>query len=349
VLSYFNTDWYINQTMRATYTSQPFPYTLTAANYRQGGPNDYLPYFNANIKEMDLKQYLELLKKDHQGLRLYADANALPTKDIILKVDVEKVRAMGIVPKQLDSLIVPEMRLRLKSGQGGLEKKDLAMLDLLATANWERPLYVNNTSLSQFNVDLSRYVVQEGNAYRILPVYNPDSNTDLVNTKLSYENMLQKFQFRGLDDSTIYYTQDYRSFVQNHRSSFNTLAQALIAEGDKAKAREVLLFSLAKMPDSGVRFDFTTGQTVELLLEVGEKEKALQIASLMGNRYDQLAEYYLNKQDFGKDLQIPIFMLGQLQRSLYLYGENDLAAKLEDLYNKHSEAFKARSFNRSDF
>ena len=43
-----------------------------------------------------------------------------------------------IVPEDIDSLIVPEMRLRVKSG--GLEKKDLAMLDVLATANWERPL-----------------------------------------------------------------------------------------------------------------------------------------------------------------------------------------------------------------
>ncbi|HET9486905.1 MAG TPA: DUF2723 domain-containing protein, partial [Chryseosolibacter sp.] len=181
VLSYYNTDWYINQTMRQTYESEPFPYTLTRENYRQGGPNDYLPYYDAKITTpIDLKQYLELLKKDHKGLRLYETANAMPTKELSLKVDVNKVRQMGIVPKEFDSLIVPEMRLRLRGN--GLEKKDLAMLDVLATSNWERPLYVNNTSLAQFNIDLSPYVVQEGNAYRILPVMNPNPQTELVNT-----------------------------------------------------------------------------------------------------------------------------------------------------------------------
>ncbi|MBT1696484.1 DUF2723 domain-containing protein [Fulvivirgaceae bacterium PWU4] len=350
VLSYYNTDWYINQTMRQTYESKPFPYTLTSQNYRQGGPNDYLPYDERfNIASMDLHQFLDALKKDHKGLRLYPNANATPSREITLKVDVNKVRSLGIVPAELDSLIVPVMRLKMRQGANGLEKKDLAMLDVLATADWERPLYVNNTSLAQFNVDLTPYVVQEGNAYRILPVLNPDPNNDLVNTKVSFENMTKKFQFRGLDDPDIYYTQDYRSFVQNHRSSFNSLAQAQIAQGDTAKARETILFSLEKMPDEGVRYDFTTAQTVELLFEVGEKEKAVQIATLLSTRYDEQATYYLAKREYGRDVQIPIFLLGQLQRVLYAYGESDLAKKLEESYDRHNQAFQTRTINRSDF
>jgi hypothetical protein len=348
VLSYYNTDWYINQTMRQTYESQPFPYTLTRKNYIQGGPNDYLPFYDAKIASVDLKQYLELLKKDHKGLRLYPSANAVPTKELVLKVDVDKVRALGIVPKELDSLIVPEMRLRLRGS--GLEKKDLAMLDVLATSNWERPLYVNNTSLAQFNVDLSPFVVQEGNAYRILPVLNRNPQTELVNTELSYQNMLQKFQFRGLADSTIYYSPDYRSFVQNHRSSFNALASALITRGDSARAREVLIHSIEQMPDRGVPFDYTNTQTVQLLLAIGEKERALEMANILSSRSDELAEYYLRKREYGRDLQIPIVILGELQRVMFEYGETELAEKLEAMYNKHAAAFQNRSeINRSEF
>ncbi|MEO5600094.1 MAG: DUF2723 domain-containing protein [Cyclobacteriaceae bacterium] len=348
VLSYYNTDWYINQTMRQTYESQPFPYTLTSKNYIQGGPNDYLPYYDAKIKSVDLNQYLDLLKKDHKGLRVYPSANAVPTKELVLKVDVAKVRSLGIVPASLDSLIVPEMRLKLRGN--GLEKKDLAMLDVLATANWERPLYVNNTSLAQFNVDLAPFVVQEGNAYRILPVLNPNPQTELVNTKVSYQNMVEKFQFRGLDDSTIYYSPDYRSFVQNHRSSFNSLASALIAEGDTARAREVLLHSLDRMPDHGVPFDYTNTQTVQLLFEIGEKEKALQMINLLSKRSDELAGYYIRKREYGRELQIPIVILGELQRILYENGESEQAKQLEETYNKHASAFQNRgSFDRSDF
>jgi MFS family permease len=349
VLSYYNTDWYINQTMRQTYESQPFPYTLTSENYRQGGPNDYLPYYDAKIKSMDARQYLDLLKKDNKALRLYPNANVIPTRDITLNVDVDKVRAMGIVPKDLDSLIVPVLHLRLRSGASALEKKDLAMLDVLTTANWERPIYVNNTSLAQFNIDLSRHVVQEGNAYRILPIYNPDPQVDIVNTELAMQNMMQKFQYRGLDDSTIYYTQDYRSFVQNHRSSFNSLAQALIAKGDSAKAREVLLFSLEKMPDAGVRYDFTNAQMIELLLEVGEKEKAIEMADILSKRFDEQATYYYSQREFGRDFQLPMFLLGEMQRVLYAYGVNETAEKIEAMYEKHNQMFQNRSIDRSNF
>jgi tetratricopeptide (TPR) repeat protein len=221
------------------------------------------------------------------------------------------------------------------------------MLDVLATANWERPIYVNNTSLAQFNIDLTPFVVQEGNAYRILPVVNPDPNVELVNTEVAFENMTKKFQYRGLDDSTVYYTQDYRSFVQNHRSSLNSLAEALIAEGDKAKAREVLLTSLNKMPDHGIRYDFTNARMVELLLEVGEKEKAIEIVNTMTPRLDEMSGYYISRGEYGRELQINLYMLGELQRVLYAFGEADLAKKIEDAYTKHGEAFQNRGgFNR---
>jgi hypothetical protein len=289
---------------------------------------------------MDLKQYLELLKKDYQGLRLYPSANVIPTKEIVLKVDVEKVKRLGIVPKELESLIVPEMRLRVKAN--GLEKKDLAMLDLLSTSDWERPLYVNNTSLAQFNVDLQPFVIQEGNAYRILPIVNPNPQAELVNTDTTYYNITKKFQYRGLDDPSIYYTQDYRSFVQNHRSSINSLAEALIAKGDQAKAREVLLFSLTKMPDKGIRYDFTSARTAELLFEVGENDKAKEMINVMAPRAQEQADYYVGEGEFGRELQINIVILGELQRALYKYGESEMAKKLEDAYNKYYDAFQQR-------
>jgi len=348
VLSYYNTDWYVKQTMRQTYESKPFAYTLTAENYRQGGPNDYLPFLDMKIPAIDLKEYLKLLRQDHKALRAYPTANVVPSQELVLKVDVEKVRRLGIVPKELDSLIVPEMRLRLT--RGGLEKKDLAMLDLLATSDWERPIYVNNTSLAQFNVDLEPYVVQEGNAFRILPVLNPNPQEDyLVNTEAAFKNITTKFQFRGLDDPNQYFTQDYRSFVQNHRSSINSVARELIYDKETAKARDILLLSLNKMPDTGVAYDFTNAQMTELLFEVGEKDKAIEIIELMAPRADELATYYTSQGDFGRNMQVNMIILDQMQRILYKYGESELAKKIEEMYNKHYQNFQNRGSIRGEF
>jgi len=340
VLSYYNTDWYIQQSMRKHYESEPLPYTLSIEQYRQGGPNDYLPYEDLKIKAMDLKQYIELLSKDYKGLRLYPTANVVPTKDIVLNVDVEKVRSLGIIPEGMDSLVVPQMLLKVRGN--ALEKKDLALLDVLFSNNWERPLYVNNTSLEQFNIDLRPYTVVEGNAYRILPVFNPNPRIKLVNTKLAYENIMKKFQFRGLDNPNVYFSVDYRNFVLNHRGAINEVAEALIANGEKEKAREVILYSLEKMPDSAVQFDVSNARNVEPLFEVGEKEKAIEIATILGNRMDEMAAYYLDKRDYGNDLYNSIVVLGELQRVLYLYGEADLAKKYEEAYEKYADMLQMR-------
>src|SRR5690606_38058500 len=80
VLSYYNTDWYISQTMRQTYESEPFPYTLSLDHYRQGGPNDYLMFYDAGIKSIELKEYLDLIKRNYKGLQhpYSPTANMLP-------------------------------------------------------------------------------------------------------------------------------------------------------------------------------------------------------------------------------------------------------------------------------
>jgi hypothetical protein len=336
VLSYYNTDWYIYQSMRRHYESEPFPYTLTEENYRQGGFNDGLMYYETGIKSIDLAQYLDLIKKNSKNLihPMYGTTNMIPSKDLILKVDTTKVKEMGIVPANLQQYLVPEMRLRVKGNS--LMKQDLALLDLLYTNNWERPIYVNNTSLEQFNIDLKPFVVSEGNAYRILPVRNPVPQNKFVNTEVAYRNLKEKFRFRGLDNPNAFFSVDYRSFVQNHRSTFNEIAEALIAEGKPEQARELLMMSLEKMPDTGVPYDFINALMVELLLEVGEKEKAIEIATIVGNRFDEMANFMIEEGILTRDLYNNIAVLGELQRALYKYGESDLAKRFEDAYQRYA-------------
>lgn len=333
VLSYYNTDWYIEQSMRKMNESEPLKYTLTLNDYRQGGPNDYLPFMDLKLRSIDLKQYLDLLSKNHPQLRS-DDRNIVPSKILTLKVDKEKVLASGIIPEGMDSLIVDQMELRLTGG--GLEKKDLAMLDVLATNNWERPVYVNHTSLAQFKIDLSPYAIQEGNTSRILPIRNPNPRKEFVNADLSYDNLVNECSYRGLDDPSIYYSEDYRNFVLNHRSAFNSVAQALIDEGDMDKARKALLFSIEKMADVAVPYDHTAAETVNLLFQVGEKEKALEIATLLGDRADEMASYLIRKGGgLTIELRKNIYIIGDLQSTLLENGESELATKFEEMYDRH--------------
>lgn len=348
VFSYYNTDWYIEQSMLKQNQSEPFRYTLTRENYRQGGPNDVLYFTDLKIPSMDLRQYLDLLKKNYPQLR-YDRTNIVPSKVFTLNIDRDAVLAKGIIPKGMDSLVVDQMRFRLKGTT--LEKKDLAFLDVLATNNWERPIYLNNTSLSQLNLEIRDYVVQEGNAYRVLPVRNNRADREnLVDVESSYKKMIQDFGYRGLDNPDLYYNEDYRGFIQNHRGSLNSLAEALLDQGDLQRGKEVLYFNLTKMPDVAVKYDITTVSTIELLFRVGDNAKAVEIATVLGTRAEDMVNYETKKYTgISMEVRRNLYVLGELQRILYENQELELAKRFEDAYQRILDGLQVRNGDRDNY
>jgi hypothetical protein len=339
VLSYFNTDWYIEQMTRPAYESEPFPFSLSKEDYRQGGLNDFLLYDpNSGITgAINLKQYLKLLKDNIPQLRYETKAGAshiVPSQEMYLDIDTASVKALGIVPGGMERYMVSRMQWKMKKSY--LEKKDLMALDLIASNNWERPIYFNNTSRQGIGLDFDNYLVQEGNTYRLLPVNNQNPNYDLVDTELMFDNLMNKFQYRELDNPKVYYNEDYRKFALNQRSSFNTLTASLINEGKEEKALEVTQKNLKTMPDIAIPYDYTTSTTVEYLLALGEKEQAVEIAKVLGKRADEKIGYYLKyDNNISYELQQNLVILRDLAETMGRYGELELSEQFTDAFESY--------------
>lgn len=343
VLSYFNTDWYVQQMMRPAYESEPLPFGLTKEHYQQGGLNDYLPVIeNPQLKgsAIDIKRYMELIKQEHPALQVptsISSYNSVPTKSLVLnKIDTAKIQ--GMLPDYLDDTVTDQMVFRIKGS--GLEKKDLAILDLVVNNNWERPIYFNVTSLSHFNVDISKNIVQEGMTYRLLPV---QSSEQLVNREVMYNNFMNEFVWTNLDREDVYYTDDYRGFCQNLRSGFNTLAQEYITAGEYEKAREVLKKCLEVMPNKSIPYDYFNVIMVGPLLEVGEKDLAMDIAQATSENATQQLDYMVVNGDVQQmEMQRQILIINELARAFRAAGEKELAAEYEGLFDKYyrPEAFQ---------
>jgi hypothetical protein len=340
VLSYFNTDWYINQMTRPAYESAPVPFTLTPEMYRQGGPNDYLPYIeNPNLQNqaVNLDSYLDLIRRDHQALKvptMLGSYNRIPTRTLYLPVNKDEVLSRGLIPDDLQDQVPERMLFSLKGN--GLEKNTLMILDMILANNWERPIYFNNTSLMNAGIDFRKYVVQEGNAYRLLPVEKTNVQEEFVNVEVMYENVMNNFYYRELNNPDVYYSEDYRNFVLNHRSTFNTLADALYTRGDTARAKEVLIRSIEVMPHKALPYDHANVQTASLLFEVGEDAMALDIAEKLGTNSMQYLEYY---EKYGNapqnDLQKHMTVLSLLSRMLKNNGQEELSARFESSFMKY--------------
>ena len=344
VLTYFNTDWYIDQMKMQTYESEPLPISLSKENYKQGGLNDVVYFYeNKNIKgALPLEQYMKLVREGHPAIRFKTqsdEVNTIPSRTLSLNIDQQKLLEQGIIPEDKKDLLVDKMEFKMTGN--ALEKKDLMLLDLLVSNNWERPIYFNNTSLQSIGFDLSEYIVHEGTTYRLLPIRNPNPQTELVNTEVMYDNLMNNFFWRGLDNPEVYYTEDYRNFVLNHRASFNTLAGALLDEGDKERALKALHKSLAVMPDAAISYDYASALTAQLLIEAGDVEKAVEIADVMTTRADEFLTYLEETgKDFGNQRQINLVILNQLSRAMATAGRQEEAARYQQLLAKHYQSLQ---------
>jgi len=361
VLSYYNTDWYISQMMRDAYESKALPYTLDLKQYKQGGLNDYLPVVeNPSIKgAISAERFLQLIKQGHKALQIPLSTgsyyNSVPARSMFMNVDTAKILKMGIIPENLKDRLVDKMTWSIKGR--GLEKNDLATLDVIVTSNWDRPIYFNTTSMNSINMNLRPYMVQEGIAYRLLPLKNPNQQEYQVNNPVMYDNLMNKYHWRGLDNPDVYYSEDYRNFVLNHRSAFNSLAISLMEDGEYTEARDVIIKCLKVIPDEAIPYDYFNVQQIGILLElddlmnnsigneVDDKNDLVamadKIADAVAHDDAQMLEYYINSGVYNRqEIQQRIFSLNSIIRAYRANGMNEKAAQYEEVFDKYYKAFQ---------
>ncbi len=335
VLSYFNTDWYINQMRQNTYESESLPMSLSRDQVQQGGLNDYLPYVeSAGISgAIPVERYMELVRNNNPGLQIPTSVgkyNMIPSRTLSMKVDTEKVKSLGIIPEDKESLLVDRMTWSIKGN--GLEKKDLMILDIMNENNWERPIYFNTTSLNGINMNLKEYVIQEGLTYRLLPLKRNDVNSEFVNKEVMYDNLINKFSFTNTDDPDVYYNENYRNFFLNHRSVYAALAKVFAENGENARAIEIIDFIRDKISEEAVPLDITSLEFIQVYLMAGQKEKANMLIDEIWSQNLELFEY-LNNNDvhyMSRERQISFAMLSQTIQILRAYDMNEKALKLQE-------------------
>ncbi|NVJ85855.1 MAG: DUF2723 domain-containing protein [Algoriphagus sp.] len=313
VLSYFDTDWYVDQMTRPANESAPLPFSLEPDRY-QKGTNDVLFVMERDgLDAISAREYLKLLNSGSNLLKMQtggkSEINMVPSRNLILEVDSASVFQKGIIPYEFEPLFTPQINLQVK-GQY-VSKGTMMLIDLIVSNNWERPIYFNNTSLATIGLNLEDHVVMEGLTYRLLPIRKPSFiREELVNAELAYDNYMNKFAFRGMDNPKAYLDEEYRRFASNHRSTANSIAMALLDRDEMDKASEILNKSIQAMPNEAIPYDLSNGQSVPLFFEVGEDETALEIVDKVSKRSLDMIEFYLaENRDYDRDMMISIEMI----------------------------------------
>ena len=343
-LSLLGTDWYIDQMKRQTYESAPLPISLEHDNY-MFGKNDIVPFYEIpGVKGgINLKEYMGLVKSENKAIQVPLTSgdmtSILPSSVLFLPVDVASVSKMGILKPDM----LPFLRdsISWTIGKSDLYKSDLIMLDIIATNNWQRPIYFSSTLAGSNYLSLKEYMQVEGYAYRLLPVFVPNATDGYVNSDIMYNNLMTKMAWRELNNPNTYYDNTFLgSPVFTARIAFLRLVGQLIAENKLDKAKLALNKILDVMPDKSIPYDQISSNYIRPLFQLGEDKKAMEIADTMASRADEnLTFAQENGSSNQRDANIDLYILQTIVNSLRESGKEEAVKKYDAIFQKHIVGF----------
>ncbi len=327
-LSLLNMDWYIDQMKRKAYDSDPVPFSMTQAKYRQGNHDVTYLIEDPSFKDkyVDIRQLFQIINTDDSKLKVNPGGGEglfdyFPTRKFYLPSDSAELIRTGAVPAMYKGKI-EDLSWEIK--REGVEKANLMILDLLATNNWKRPVYFVVSTGAETYIGLDKYLHQEGLTYRLLPVRAGVTEGELgdVNTTVMYDNLMNKFRYGGLKDPKVYLDETNIHMVMNIRSVFARLVTALLAEGKKDSARKVIERCLEEMPGNTIPYDYFVVALADGLFKAGDVKKAHEISlKLINGSTEKLAYYFSFPDKDLKDMEIP------MQESLFTLQRIGVAAK----------------------
>ncbi len=278
-LSYLQTDWYIDQMKRQAYESTPLPIDWTRAEYLQGR-HDAAWVVEMTEKPIEVGQVLDLIKSGDDRLSKMAglkeNMDIIPSKKLVLPVDSAAVINSGLVSPEHADWIAPEMLIDLNN-KNYLGKQEMMILDMLKNnKDWKRPIYYAVTVGADQYVNMKNYFRQDGIAYRIVP-YNTKLAENTVDTDIMFDNMVNKYKWGNVNYPGIYLDENTLRMCKTFRTMFGTLVEALIKEGKKDKAEQVLDHCVKVLPPSNVKYDYSALSLAMGYLNIDKKDKAVEI------------------------------------------------------------------------
>ena len=349
-LSLLNTDWYIDQMRRKAYTSEPVPLGMPQEKYRQGTRDVVALIPQGKGGYRDLKEMMKFVSDDRNMQPLFQrnvkDA-FFPTDKFSIPVDSAVVFGNGTLTAK-DTAWVRSLDWQIRKQV--LLKNHLMVLDLLANNNWERPIYFAVTTGPDSYINLQDHFQLEGLTYRVVPVKSPNANPNLqgrVATDIMYRNVTEKFLWGNMDtEGFIYLDENILRMTTNLRLQLSSLAEALIEEGRKEEARNILDLSLTKMPERNVPYDRILLPTVEAYYAIGDVAKGNELSERLFTIMEENLTYYTSLEtkflkQMEQEMAIAHAVMGRLMSETGK-ADSTLGKAMQERFEAMEELYQSR-------
>jgi hypothetical protein len=332
--------WYVQQMFNKVYESDPLPFTLRKDQY-ENGINNYIPIYehpSLEGKFTELSELINFIALDDDRSKISITAgkkiNYMPSRKIRLTVDSLKCIQNGIVPPELAGKMVPYIEWEIR--QNALFKNDLAVLDFLATSNWERALYIANPSSLSGVLGIDKYFHQEGMVYKFMPVPADNYYEGLggVNPDKTFE-VFTDIKWGNLNDPKVEIDRESARNSRLPRQNYLRAAETLMNKDELEKAIQLLDTCLYYFPDEKIPYDMMMIPFAEVYYTGGETEKANSIVDRLIFIYGDDLRYFGSlrpgfvERYYTSDVERTIRMLRSLSQLARMNDQQELADKAD--------------------
>jgi LysM repeat protein len=173
--------------------------------------------------------------------------STFPVRRFSIAVDAAAVKKNNVV-NPTDS-IHNEVQIELPEGRNFLTLDQLAILNILAANNWNRPIYF---TAPYGDLGFGQYLRKDGLTYRLVPAKNKFPQQKWVtdqalrgairdnNSNVIYQNLMNKFSSAGASKPGIYFDEENRRHLLSLRSLYAEAAGNLADENRKPEALKLL-------------------------------------------------------------------------------------------------------------
>jgi hypothetical protein len=230
-LSLLAVDWYIDLLRNKINTADAVKLSFDEASIRgelrtqiivDDNP-DYLRQYGT-----DLETALNFVREGPSHVNY--NLPYLPTRRLTIPVDVDKVKQSGVVSEG-DS-ILSRIEFSLPSGKRYLIKDELMILDIIASHDWDRPIYFARTVTSDKTLGLQPYLRPEGLAMRLVPVKDVEPDADI-----SYRHIMKRWNWGNVDKEDFHLEETaLRTAVMLRSTMVRELVEPLVTESSRLRA-----------------------------------------------------------------------------------------------------------------
>ena len=355
-LSLIAVDWYIDLLRRKVNDSPPVKMTIPREAYR-GKKRNQTFYYNpgGQDQEWPVDRWLKYVGERHPlrsagGRELESH---YPTRNIYIPVNRQQVLSNGTVGQSDTGRIVSKIPLKITSKEYMI-KDELAILDVIASNLWDRPVYFAVTCRQDKLFGLDDYMQLEGLGLRIIPVKTQSDpsygiiGNGRVNPGKVYDNVMNDYRWGNFDNMELFVDKSYAPSVQSHQLAIRRAAFEFVRRGDNDKAADLIDKYFEAFPHKNFPYDYRAFYMIGVYLQMEAYDKAKPHLEILANETAEHLKFYfsLDPEDLENSFDTDYRLADRTMQDLL-----DAAKRFEDtaFENKLKEMFEPYQLVEGEF